>query len=35
MEKEKDLQQSLSKTKDGFFEKITKALVGKKQILHD
>lgn len=31
-EKEIDLQQSLSKTKDGFFEKITKALVGKTQI---
>ena len=31
-EKEKDLQEGLLKTKQGFFEKITKALVGKKQI---
>jgi fused signal recognition particle receptor len=34
-EKEKDLQQSLSKTKEGFFGKITKALIGKTQIDDD
>ncbi len=34
-EKEIDLQHSLSKTKDGFFEKITKAIVGKSQIDDD
>ncbi|MBK6546610.1 MAG: signal recognition particle-docking protein FtsY [Saprospiraceae bacterium] len=31
-EKEKDLNQGLSKTKDGFFDKIAKAVVGKSQI---
>jgi fused signal recognition particle receptor len=31
-EKENELQQGLNKTKEGFFQKITKALIGKTQI---
>ena len=34
-EKENDLQQSLSKTKEGFFDKLTKAIAGRTEIDDD